>query len=100
MVLIPAGEFIFRDGQKRTLSAFTIDRYEVTLAEYSAFLDALPHGDPGRFDHPDQPPAKTGHQPRDWAEVSAAAAQSLGKRRAEVVRAEAIVDQETEGYFA
>jgi formylglycine-generating enzyme required for sulfatase activity len=73
IVLIPAGEYIFRDGQKRTLSAFTIDRYEVTLADYSAFLDALPHGEPNRFDHPDQPGAKTGHLPRDWAEVTAAA---------------------------
>ena len=72
-VPIPAGEFVFRDGQKRTLPAYDIDRYEVTLAEYSAFLDALPHGEPNRFDHPDQPPTKSGHQPRDWAEVAAAA---------------------------
>ena len=72
-VLIPAGEFIFRDGQKRSLPAFTIDRYEVTLADYSAFLDALPHGETKRFDHLDQPPAKTDHLPRDWAEVAAAA---------------------------
>lgn len=72
-VLIPAGEFIFRDGQKRSLPAFDIDRYEVTLAEYSAFLTALPHGDPTRYDHPDQPAAKTGHEPRDWSGVLAAA---------------------------
>ncbi len=72
-VLIPAGEFLFRDGQKLPLAAFDIDRYEVTLAEYSGFLDALPHGEPNRYDHQDQPPAKTGHQPRDWAQISAAA---------------------------
>lgn len=72
-VLIPAGEFIFRDGQKRSLPDFTIDRYEVTLAEYSAFLDALPHGLDNRFDHPDQPQAKTSHLPRDWTEITAAA---------------------------
>ncbi len=72
-VFIPAGEFLFRDGKKLILPAFDIDRYEVTMAEYSAFLDALPHGEPNRYDHPDQPPAKTGHQPRDWAEMAAAA---------------------------
>ena len=72
-VLIPAGEFIFRDGEKRTLPAYDIDRYEVTLSEYSAFIDALPHGEPNRFDHPDQPPSKTSHLPRDWTEVSIAA---------------------------
>ena len=72
-VPIPAGEFIFRDGEKRMLPAFDIDCYEVTLAEYSAFLDVLPHGEPNRFDHPDQPPAKPGHLPRNWREVAAAA---------------------------
>ena len=72
-VRIPAGEFIFRDGQKRSLPAFDIDRYEVTLAEYAAFLDALPHGETNRFDHPDQPPVKLGHLPRDWGGVEAAA---------------------------
>ena len=72
-VLIPAGEFIFRSGQKQVLPGFDIDRYEVTLAEYSNFLDALPHGETSRFDHPDQPAGKTSHLPRDWAEISAAA---------------------------
>jgi formylglycine-generating enzyme required for sulfatase activity len=71
--VIPAGDFIFRDGQLRQLPEFNIDRYEVTLAEYSAFLDALPHGPVTRFDHPDQPENKSGHLPRDWPEVSAAA---------------------------
>jgi formylglycine-generating enzyme required for sulfatase activity len=72
-IRIPAGPFLFRDGQTLTLPEFDIDRYEVTIAEYSAFLDSLPHGDKNRFDHPDQPPSKTNHLPRDWAEVSAAA---------------------------
>ncbi len=72
-VVIPAGPFIFRDGQQRSLPAFDIDRYEVTLAEYSAFLDALPHGEPNRFDHPDQPTVKTGHLPKDWSGLSTAA---------------------------
>jgi len=72
-ITIPAGEFIFRDGQVRRLPEFNIDRYEVTLAEYNAFLEALPHGPANRFDHPDQPPAKKDHLPKDWPEVSAAA---------------------------
>lgn len=73
VVLIPAGEFLFRDGQTRRLPDFTMDRYEVTLAEYRGFLEALPHGEPNRFDHPDQPTAKDGHLPREGAEIFAAA---------------------------
>ncbi len=73
VVLIPAGEFLFREGQPQQLPDFTIDRYEVTLAEYQGFLDALPHGEPNRFDHPDQPPGKRGHVPQEGAEILAAA---------------------------
>lgn len=72
-VVIPSGEFIFRDGQKRSLPEFNIDRYEVTIAEYRSFLDAIPHGESDRFDHSDQPSAKTSHLPRDWDGILAAA---------------------------
>ena len=73
VVLIPGGAFVFRDGERRELPDFTIDRYEVTLAEYRGFLDALPHGETNRYDHPDQPEAKRGHLPREGAEIFAAA---------------------------
>lgn len=69
MVHIPAGPFVFRDGRSVDLPEFWIDKYEVSLARYAAFLDALPHGDPARFDHPDQPPAKTSHVPADWERI-------------------------------
>jgi formylglycine-generating enzyme required for sulfatase activity len=44
MVKIPAGEFIYQDGVKKKLKDFYIDRYEVTIAEYKQFLDALAAG--------------------------------------------------------
>ncbi|MES2706489.1 MAG: SUMF1/EgtB/PvdO family nonheme iron enzyme [Verrucomicrobiota bacterium] len=69
LVKIPAGPFIFHDGQKVELPEFWIDRYEVTLAQYAGFLEALPQGPMNRFDHPDQPSGKISHQPRDWAEI-------------------------------
>ena len=72
-VAVPAGEFLFRSGEKKSLPAFHIDKYEVSIGQYSAFLDALPHGDPRRFDHPEQPPAKKSHLPPDWAELIRAA---------------------------
>lgn len=73
MVRIPGGAFLFRDGRKVELPEFWIDQYEVTLAEYSSFLDSLPHGPLDRFDHPEQPAAKVSHKPPDWTEIVAAA---------------------------
>ena len=57
---IPAGEFIYGDGQRLWLPAFNIDRLEVTLAQYREFLDAV--GDRTEFDHPNQPGTKRGHR--------------------------------------
>lgn len=37
---VSGGEFIYQDGEKRTLPAFKISRYPVTYAQYQAFLDA------------------------------------------------------------
>ncbi len=44
MVRIPAGEFIFQDGQKIALPTFYIDKHEVTIREYKKFLDAIAKG--------------------------------------------------------
>lgn len=41
MVLIPAGDFIYQDGEKKTLPDFYIDKYEVTLGQYKEFLDDM-----------------------------------------------------------
>lgn len=39
-VEIPAGKFIYQDGQKLTLPAFHICRYPVTYRQFQAFIDA------------------------------------------------------------
>jgi formylglycine-generating enzyme required for sulfatase activity len=66
MIQIPAGTFIYQDGQKRTLPEFYIDKYEVTMAEYEKFLEYLAaNGNPTTFDSPLQPVGRT-HIPHDW----------------------------------
>jgi formylglycine-generating enzyme required for sulfatase activity/CheY-like chemotaxis protein len=66
MIRIPAGEFIFQNGQKIVLPDFYIDKYEVTMFEYGKFLDYLKdHGNPTEFDSPLQP-AGGSHVPQDW----------------------------------
>lgn len=62
MVKIPAGEFVFREGKKATTGEFWIDKYEVTVAQYGRFLEAIKNN-PTRYDSPDQPKAKTSHIP-------------------------------------
>ncbi len=67
MVQIPAGEFIYQDGQKVTLPEFWIDEHEVSIADYKEFLDFL-EANPGeaeKFAHPDMPKGKS-HYPLDW----------------------------------
>lgn len=63
MVAVPAGEFIYQTGEKKTLPAFYIDKYEVTMAEYNQFLDALAKGAKLK-EHPRS--IKTNHTPLNW----------------------------------
>ncbi|MFZ4774733.1 MAG: SUMF1/EgtB/PvdO family nonheme iron enzyme [Terrimicrobiaceae bacterium] len=67
---VPAGEFIYQDGQKETLPKFYIDQYEVTLGQYAEFLDFLTKNPDkaAQFEHPDQPKGKT-HVPVGWADM-------------------------------
>lgn len=67
MVKIPAGEFIYQSGEKVNLPEFWIEKYEVTMGQYSKFLNYLDqHPDEStKFDHPKQPKGKS-HVPRDW----------------------------------
>jgi len=66
MVQIPAGQFIYQDGQTVTLPTFYIDRYEVTMAEYAKFLAYLAaHGNPTDYDSQLQPAGRS-HIPHDW----------------------------------
>jgi len=69
-VLIPAGRFIFQDGQERELPPFYIDATEVTVGQYMEFLRSS--GDRKEFDHPDQPKTKR-HTNLDWQEYARAA---------------------------
>ncbi len=66
---VPAGEFIYQDGEKVDLPAFWIDEHEVTIADYKEFLDFL-EANPGEaknFAHPDMPEGKS-YVPLDWAD--------------------------------
>ncbi len=55
MPRIPAGPFIFLNGETRSLpKAFWIDKYEVTIAQYAEFLAELQANPTDRYDHPDQ----------------------------------------------
>ncbi len=69
MVRIAGGEFPFgADGETATLPTFWIDRTEVTIAEYAAFLEAIETSPAAtaEHDHEDQPSEKKSHQPDDW----------------------------------
>ncbi len=73
LVRIPAGAFIYQDGEEKTLPDFWIDEHEVTFGQYGLFLSALERmakSEPGsekQFDHPKQPPSKKSHVPNNWA---------------------------------
>ncbi|MFN7286947.1 MAG: hypothetical protein ACK5TY_01860, partial [Verrucomicrobiota bacterium] len=73
MVRIPGGKYLRGEGVEAVLPEYWIDRHEVALSVYAAFLEALDEGDPGRFDHPEQPAGKAGHEPAGWPEIVAAA---------------------------
>jgi formylglycine-generating enzyme required for sulfatase activity/DNA-binding NarL/FixJ family response regulator len=82
MVKIPAGDFIFQDGQKMTLPEFWIDQYEVTIGQYAKFLkyfDSHPE-EASKYEHPDQPKGKS-HKPKTWDLYYNAARSSLEKNR-------------------
>ncbi|MCB1088230.1 MAG: SUMF1/EgtB/PvdO family nonheme iron enzyme, partial [Verrucomicrobiae bacterium] len=70
MIRVPDGAFIYQNGEKVEIPAFWIDEYEVTIGQYSAFLDAL-KADPSLVavvKHPDQPETKKSYRPKDWDE--------------------------------
>jgi len=69
LIEIPAGEFVYGDGEKVSLPAFWIEEHEVSIADYKEFLDYL-EANPGeavKFAHPDMPEGKD-HAPLDWAD--------------------------------
>ncbi|MFV0416761.1 MAG: SUMF1/EgtB/PvdO family nonheme iron enzyme, partial [Chthoniobacterales bacterium] len=69
-IKIPAGEFIYQDGEKVNLPDFWIAEYPVTLGQYNEFLQwvkANPE-EAKKLQHPDAPPGKD-HLPLDWADM-------------------------------
>ncbi len=82
MAKIPAGEFIFQDGQKVTLPDYWIDQYEVTIGQYAKFLKYLDShpDDASKYEHPDQPKGKS-HKPKNWDLYYNAARSSMEKNR-------------------
>jgi formylglycine-generating enzyme required for sulfatase activity/CheY-like chemotaxis protein len=69
LIEIPAGEFVYGEGEKVRLPAFWIDEYEVSIADYKEFLDHLAANpdEAAKFAHPDMPQGKD-HTPLDWAD--------------------------------
>jgi formylglycine-generating enzyme required for sulfatase activity len=67
-IQIPAGEFIFATGEKKTLPDFWIDKYEVTIGQYADFVKALEDHPTTEFDHKSQPKSKNSamHKPPHW----------------------------------
>ena len=66
MVAVPAGEFLYQNGEKRQTQEFWIDRYEVTCGEYQRFLDAIATG----VVMPEHPFAgRKNHKPANWDRI-------------------------------
>lgn len=86
MVLIPAGQFIMGDGhglpnekpQRQVfVNSFSIDRYEVSNAQYRRFLEWVRENGDRTVRHPDQPENKD-HTPRYWKPFRPALLQKTG----------------------
>ena len=67
-VNIPAGEFLFANGEPKNVPEFWIDKYEVTYGEYAKFVHALDAHPSSDYDDPHQPHTKTWamHKPPHW----------------------------------
>ncbi|MGF1655406.1 MAG: SUMF1/EgtB/PvdO family nonheme iron enzyme [Verrucomicrobiales bacterium] len=68
MLAVPAGQFIFQDGETAETGQFWIDEYEITIGQYARFLAAVQR-EPDLFEelsHPDQPASKRNFKPAEW----------------------------------
>ena len=76
-VTIAAGTYATPDGMEQPIAHFTIAAHEVTIGQYAEFVETLgmlAKDDHQKiFDHPEQPPGKSSHQPERWTELFAAA---------------------------
>ena len=71
MVKIPAGDYMYQDGQATMDHTFYIDKYEVTMGQSLNFLRAVTKaGTDEQWRHPSQSPKKDPfHQPLDWENI-------------------------------
>ncbi|MFY8215373.1 MAG: SUMF1/EgtB/PvdO family nonheme iron enzyme, partial [Chthoniobacterales bacterium] len=79
MIEIPAGPFVYQEGESVTLPAFWIDQYEVTIAQYAQFLEwakANPE-EAAKIAHPEMPKGKS-FEPLDWADQELATEPMMG----------------------
>ncbi len=67
-VEIPAGEFLFANGQTKNLPVFWIDKYEVTYGQYAKFVQFLEGHPTTEYDHRQMPRSKAQmmHKPEHW----------------------------------
>jgi hypothetical protein len=76
-VLIESASYPTPDGGEEMQAAFRMAAHEVTIGQYASFLETLAVlAEDGRgkiFDHPEQPLAKSTHEPDDWRALLAAA---------------------------
>ncbi len=69
-VHVPAGEFVYQDGQKRTTHEFWLGKYEVTIGQYRAFWEDVRKKGDAAFRHTNQPKTKDPtHTPLFWLEI-------------------------------
>jgi formylglycine-generating enzyme required for sulfatase activity len=78
---VPAGEFIYQSGEKKTTKEFWISKYEVTIGQYRKFWKQMRAKGDKAYAHPKQPAdIDPTHTPMDWdrtQESAAAASQVL-----------------------
>lgn len=74
---IPAGSHPTPDGTHENLRQFWLAAHETTIGQYAEFLNTLKILESSNrhhiYDHENQPPDKTSHEPTDWPEIYAAA---------------------------
>jgi formylglycine-generating enzyme required for sulfatase activity len=61
---IAGGDFIYQEGERRSLPAFRIARYPVTNIQYQTFIDAGAHGDQRWWQDLQRPPPEASKWPQ------------------------------------
>jgi formylglycine-generating enzyme required for sulfatase activity len=72
---VPAGEFIYQNGEKKTTKEFWISKYEVTIGQYRKFWTRAREKGDKSYAHPKQPKdIDPSHTPADWERTQESAA--------------------------